>query len=438
MIAGHRQFSKAMIAEVQPDNISDFENKMSTGSIAGHRQFSKAMIAEVQPDNISDFENKMSTGSIAGHRQFSKAMIAEVQPEDEDALFSRVWLNISDFEYQMSTIDGPANYFNAILVALNALNRAESIPNKEKSKQRDLTILFLNTTIQYLGSWNRTFFSSLAVVISTVKRNGAAYLPSTLRKLGEQIASDSVNAENTVVLVVDHSIGGPSEVSRSLEEEFSRRHPGLFHFDYNDENSYKAMKEFAGVSVQRQALCIVNTLSKIYGRSYEVLIMEDDFLLCPGALRLIHCILHRVSAGRKTWIAMRISYGMNGILIRNQDIPKIIIFLILNMWHKPSDHNIVEWFLGETGDGRPTGTNPRQRRPYFVYRYNLMSHIGSVSSFGHSKRDTPICFDTMDGRVGLRKFEAFNASRGCSRSELSPCWGDETSEDSSYSIAERC
>jgi hypothetical protein len=358
---------------------------------------------------------------------------ADFDDTQADALiFSEMWLSISDFEYQMTSESMPINWPTRCLkIFLEALSM-----HTLKSKHRDLTRFFLNTAIQHLGSWNRTYFSSLAVVITTVKRNGAAYLPSTLQRLGDQMSN--IKGNRTVVLVVDHSIDGPSDITERMEEEFSRRYPGLFYFEYNDESSNQAMKIFQVVSIQRQALCIVNTLSRIYGRSNDVLIMEDDFLLCSGTLKLIHCILQRVTSTHENWISMRISYGMNGILIRNKDIPKIITFLILNMWHKPSDHNIVEWFLGQTGDGRTTGTNPQQRRPYFVYRFNLMSHIGTVSSFGHLTQTKPICFETMDGRIGLRHIEAFDIKGGCSRSELSPCWGGETEANSSYRIAESC
>ncbi len=134
---------------------------------------------------------------------------------------------------------------------------------------------------------------------------------------------------------------------------------------------------------------------------------------------------------------MRVSYGMNGILIQNKDIPDLIVYMTLRMWLKPCDHSIVEWFLGSTADGIPIGTGA-QRRPYFVYRYNLMSHVGRISTLVKERRPKPICFATMDSRIGLRRGEAFEEEGACARSELWPCWGDEAESNSSYRISETC
>ena len=45
--------------------------------------------------------------------------------------------------------------------------------------------------------------------------------------------------------------------------------------------------------------------------------------VCPNALHIVHYALRKLAAQPKlsTWLALRISYGMNGILLRDEHLP---------------------------------------------------------------------------------------------------------------------
>ena len=273
----------------------------------------------------------------------------------------------------------------------------------------------------------------LIITIPTMMRGhvGYEYLDRTLEALYDEIGE---NHHLVQIVVVSNDREGQfafQNASRFLRAKYA----GLFIAE--NETPIPPLLE-NDVSVQRQALNLAFMLSRQFSRSKYLLIMEDDFVLCTGALRLILCIIRAASRVNHDWKAMRISYGMNGVLLQNKDVPSLVTYLIMNMFIKPSDHNIVEWFLGETADGVPTGTNNLTQRPYFVYRYNLMSHIGYKSTFSTAFRFTPICHDTMDGRMGLRSKEAFEPVGDCLRSELWPCWGKEVESNSSFRISEQC
>ena len=68
-----------------------------------------------------------------------------------------------------------------------------------------------------------------------------------------------------------------------------------------------------------------------------VLLMEDDFVWCP--LGLQHLLRATRIANRRfvNWAAMRISYGMNGVLLRCADLPALYQFAKENRLIGPLD-----------------------------------------------------------------------------------------------------
>lgn len=56
---------------------------------------------------------------------------------------------------------------------------------------------------------------------------------------------------------------------------------------------------------------------------------QDDFEVCPFALRALHTAAVKANAQResKGWVALRVSYGMNGVLMHNADIPDLVDYL---------------------------------------------------------------------------------------------------------------
>ena len=71
---------------------------------------------------------------------------------------------------------------------------------------------------------------------------------------------------------------------------------------------------------------------------------------------------------------------------------------------KPPDLLWVEWFSGKS-----THTTANKRRPMAVYKYNLLEHMGKVSSFTVrvDRPDFPKCYESMADVWSLSRAERF-------------------------------
>ena len=71
---------------------------------------------------------------------------------------------------------------------------------------------------------------------------------------------------------------------------------------------------------------------------------------------------------------------------------------------KPPDLLWVEWFSGKS-----THTTANKRRPMAAYKYNLLEHMGKVSSFTVrvDRPDFPKCYESMADVWSLSRAERF-------------------------------
>ncbi|GMH64123.1 hypothetical protein TrST_g1155 [Triparma strigata] len=175
-----------------------------------------------------------------------------------------------------------------------------------------------------------------------------------------------------------------------------------------------------GHRVRKQTRDISTVLSHSLGLSDFFFFTEDDMLLCPNALPSIQYMLGKAEKYKPNFMSIRASYGMNGIIIRDEDVKGFSEYLIQHQERRPPDHLVVEWFAGETLQSKSV----KNSRSHFSFRYNILHHLGIVSTLRSEKsKSFPKCFEEL-GEPTLFKVEAFDYIK-CRNDDISPCDVDE-------------
>jgi len=176
-----------------------------------------------------------------------------------------------------------------------------------------------------------------------------------------------------------------------------------------------------GARVRTQTRDLIYTLRQLDKRSRHVLVMEDDFYMCPGSLDAILYMLDKAYRKDASWLAMKVSYGFNGIILKQADIKVFASYLEEHIRRRPPDHLQTEWWAGETDQSR----RYKKGRPYFVFRYNLLEHIGVKSSLREKEmRGFGVCGQEMNTEL-MFEVDAFNKNK-CPASDMYPCGDDKT------------
>ncbi len=180
-----------------------------------------------------------------------------------------------------------------------------------------------------------------------------------------------------------------------------------------------------GPEVRRQTCHLAALLDAAAPRGAFYMFMEDDFDTCGHALRAVHYAVAKASLRVPDWLALRVSYGMNGIVMRTADVPTLAGYLRRHVARLPPDLLWREWAqAGGSGRRRSSGGGAAvaPRRPLLVYRQNLLSHTGTVSSFAvrPARKAWPGCYAPMAKVWSLSRREQFDAAR-CAHEDISPC-----------------
>ena len=161
----------------------------------------------------------------------------------------------------------------------------------------------------------------------------------------------------------------------------------------------------------------------------HVVLMEDDWLLCQGAMDAIRYLRTKASIYQREWAALRFSYGLNGIMMHTKDLGAMATFLLdpssdpdNDLPDAPVDHLVYRWLRGKYSGGR----NYFGRRHIMAFRHTLFWHIGDSSAVGNSAaRHRPKCYGLT--KEWLFDKEAFHVD-DCPDDDLWPCTGRPTSE----------
>jgi hypothetical protein len=157
-------------------------------------------------------------------------------------------------------------------------------------------------------------------------------------------------------------------------------------------------------------------LSQSAGRMAIYMVMEDDFRLCPRGLESLAFLLARARVLLPEWNALRVSYGLNGALVRGFDVPQLAAHYRESFRRRPPDHLLVEWFAGERDECKRL----KAGRPHGAFRYNLLEHFGLTSSLRAASSGVyPFCYQLLDDKV-VFEVEAFRIEQ-CAHDQLWPC-----------------
>lgn len=171
-----------------------------------------------------------------------------------------------------------------------------------------------------------------------------------------------------------------------------------------------------GYLVRRQTRNIAYVMQRSVNLAKYYLFLEDDMMLCPQGFFAIQYLLKKASRYHPNWLAIRASYGMNGIFMHDVDLPVFAEYLLKHQKRRPPDHLVVEWYAGET----PEAKQHKQMRANIGFKYNLFDHLGVVSTLRPQQQTSfPRCYDLLIEPT-VFEVEAYNP-RDCPRDDIWPC-----------------
>ena len=284
----------------------------------------------------------------------------------------------------------------------------------------------------------------LVIGIPTIPRaHNEKYLLQTLESINLELPSDPIdvlygrvlvfvvnvysngngngNGEHAVfeeakALYSEERIGEKSEyfrfVSLDAGEVLPDPIPGRNEFnDMGNANhpGYKVRKQ-----TRNLASVVKKTLSLSDGDVY--LFLEDDMRFCSHGFTTMQYLLDKANRYHPNWLAIRASYGMNGVFMRSNDAQVFADYMLKHQSRRPPDHLVVEWYAGETKES----AEYKKGRKNIGFRYNLFSHMGSSSTLRHeAAAPMPVCYEQLLEPV-VFKVEAFDPG-ACPLDDVWPC-----------------
>lgn len=284
----------------------------------------------------------------------------------------------------------------------------------------------------------------LTVGLPTVpRRNSVDYLTPTIESFLGQIPDDELHPlYGKVRVVIMNMRPGNHPIFERARKDVMATKKGRDHMVFVDnthpgEDATPALRDkgdpnHPGYMVRKQTRDLVSLLRdpSIAGGSGYYLFSEDDMRLCEHGLLALQYLIGKAEIYEPNWIAIRVSYGMNGIIMRNgKDLATFADYLDKHQRRRPPDHLVVEWFGGESTES----SGYRGARRNMAFRYNLFDHMGLHSTLRATKSPTyPTCYEPLVVPV-LFEVEAFN-DRMCGQNDVWPC--KKKSPSGQYKMAE--
>jgi hypothetical protein len=159
-------------------------------------------------------------------------------------------------------------------------------------------------------------------------------------------------------------------------------------------------RNLPGAAVRRQTCDVATLLDTAAPRGRHYMFMEDDFDVCGHALAAVRYALLKAALRAPDWLALRVSYGMNGILMRQADLPPLAAYLRLHAARLPPDLLWQEWAARGGGDAAGRPATAARRRPRWP-RNTRCRALAARSSASHARRRATFAVD-KGGQAGGR------------------------------------
>lgn len=267
----------------------------------------------------------------------------------------------------------------------------------------------------------------LSIGIPTVARsNNEDYLLRTLSRLDTLLPKEEEDVLFHNVLIIVVNIVTTESNSHTRFEEAKALYSSSPYFTFHtiispsQDNGLPVDDigdaNYPGFRVRKQTRDLAAVMHLAIDTSRYYLFAEDDMLLCRQGFISLHYMISKAAQIHPNFIAIRASYGMNGIILHTKDLPIFQAYLVKHQARRPPDHLVVEWFAGETDEAKTY----RGSRQNVGFKYNLFEHIGRVSTLRKTASGAfPMCYDLLLEPT-VFQVEAFSPN-DCPKNDIWPC-----------------
>jgi len=234
------------------------------------------------------------------------------------------------------------------------------------------------TGFKYLHKTHRSFSSAF-------KSLGLQYRMTAFERSAETFVDTGIRDPNFERVFFQRDIRN-RDGFRSLEAEvtrLSRKYTGV-----NEEKVQKwnnqSMDWVAMMKLWHSMNC---------GNSDFFLYIEDDYVICDGALSHFLSVFQWAEMNLNHWLVIRMTFGFSGLLMQCKDIPTFVKVI--------EEKSINESFPLDTALAIYWDPfyNSDQPRVHYTYRYILFEHIGYESTVGNYNSRIYQCLTLMKSNV---------------------------------------
>jgi hypothetical protein len=272
----------------------------------------------------------------------------------------------------------------------------------------------------------------LAIGIPTIgRRNQEDYLLQSLAAIADQLPSDPSDLlyGNVLVIVVNLQADPLEHIRYQEAKKLYSNHqtnPKAIYFEFHDhappdhnphpDRHDHGTPNHPGYLVRKQTRDLVKVIEISKEKSSYYMFLEDDMILCASGYHTLSYLINKASRYHPNWLAIRLSYGMNGIIMNSKDVVVFGQYLLKHQARRPPDHLVVEWYAGET----PESKAYKGSRANIGFRYNLFHHLGTISTLRSSSSPKYLtCYEELLEPT-VFAVEAFNVKE-CPNDDIWPC-----------------